>query len=70
MHAKEPERLIQEYENYDMDNTVDVISFVAREIEDAMLQCGGVPGKDYTFLDVFKLAMQFAAGCGVAAPRK
>jgi hypothetical protein len=55
-----PERLIKSFEKYDEQTLTDHLSFLARDIEDAMLQCGGVPGIDYTFMDIFKLASQLA----------
>ena len=38
----------------------DFLSIAARDIEDALLQCGAEPGKDYTYMDLFKLAVQLA----------
>jgi hypothetical protein len=55
-----PERLIKSLDEYNDETLTDHLSFLARDIEDAMLQCGGVPGKDYTFMDIFKLASQLA----------
>lgn len=51
----QPSRLITEFTDMDTDTLTDYLSMLARDIEDAMIQCGAVPGKDYTILDVFKL---------------
>ena len=57
MKATAP-RLITEFETYDMNTLIDSISVMARDVEDAMIQCGGVPGKDYTFIDIFRIASE------------
>ncbi len=56
-----PERLIADYNDYDDETMMDLLSMAARDIEDAMLQCGAKPGKDYTYLDLFRLAVDFCA---------
>jgi len=51
-------RLIKEYANYDPTTFCDYLLIVAQNIEDSMLQAGGKPGKDYTFRDIYQLAVQ------------
>jgi hypothetical protein len=38
----------------------DFVAFVAQNIESALILNGAVPGKDYTQLDLVKLALPFA----------
>jgi len=54
-------RLTKEVEDIDPDALCDYLSILASDIEDAMLQSGAEPGKDYTILDLFKLAVNLAA---------
>lgn len=51
------ERLINEFNEYALDTLTDYLSILARDIEDALIQCGAEPGKDYGYLDLFKLAV-------------
>ncbi len=53
-------RLIVQLERYDRSLLSDFLSIVAANIEDAMMQCGAEPGKDYTYKDIFELAIPFA----------
>jgi len=57
--TQKPERLILEYNTYGKDDLGDHIAMLAMNIEDGMLTAGGIPGKDYTFLDVIKLAVEY-----------
>lgn len=52
------DRLIQSFVEYDTDSFKDYLSILARDIEDALMQCGATPGKDYTYRDIFNWAMQ------------
>jgi hypothetical protein len=38
----------------------DVYAAIAKEVEEALITAGAIPGKDYTILDVFRLAQPFA----------
>jgi len=48
--------LITEYEHVDTRTLQDGWLEVARNIEVSMMQAGAVPGDDYTYLDLYKLA--------------
>lgn len=52
------DRLINEYENYAPDTLTDYLLIIARDVEDSMMQAGAEPGKDYTYLDIFKMAVE------------
>lgn len=52
------DRLINEYENYAPDTLTDYLLIIARDIEDSMMHAGAEPGKDYTYLDIFKMAVE------------
>jgi len=54
-------RLTKEFKNIAPDALCDYLSVLASDIEDAMLQSGAEPGKDYTILDLFKLAVELTA---------
>lgn len=54
---RERAKLIFRYRDYDLDTMTDLLSFMAAEVEDAMFQCGAIPGKDYKILDIFKMAV-------------
>lgn len=48
--------LINELEHVDTTKLADNWMEVARVIEQSMIQSGAVPGVDYTYLDLYKLA--------------
>ncbi len=56
--------LIRRYENYGLTSSDapldDLLLVIATNIEDALISAGAVPGKDYTMLDLFKLANPYA----------
>lgn len=52
------DRLINEYENYAPDTLTDYLLIIARDVEDSMMSAGAEPGKDYTYLDIFKMAVE------------
>lgn len=52
--------LIQDYDNVSMESLEDVLMVVAKTVENSIKQAGGIPGKDYTILDCYKLAQPFA----------
>ena len=54
-------RLVKVYEKYEPTTLDDFLSGVCATIEDALLTNGAIAGKDYTHLDLMKLAMQYAA---------
>ncbi|MBD2797196.1 hypothetical protein ID856_11700 [Xenorhabdus sp. 18] len=39
----------------------DYLRLIALNIEDSMLEAGATPGKDYTFIDIYKMAMQYVS---------
>jgi hypothetical protein len=53
-----PPRLIKAFDREMSDSLTDLLMIAARDIEDAMVQSGAVPGKDYTYLELYKLAVQ------------
>jgi hypothetical protein len=59
-------RLITDFDNYDLKTLTDWLSFMAVEIENAMIQSGAEPGKDYTYLDIFKLVIESHAADRIA----
>lgn len=50
------EPLIKHYQTVDTSTLQDGWMEVAREIESSLMNSGAVPGKDYTYLDLYKLA--------------
>jgi hypothetical protein len=38
----------------------DLLLVMAKNVEDSLLEAGAKPGKDYTLLDLYKLAQPFA----------
>lgn len=55
-----PNPLVKRYEEVDQTNLTDMLMIAARNVEDALIQSGAEPGKDYSILDVYKLAQPFA----------
>ncbi|CDH33349.1 hypothetical protein [Xenorhabdus bovienii] len=39
----------------------DYLRLIALNIEDSMREAGAIPGKDYTFVDIYKMAMQYVS---------
>lgn len=58
MNAK---RLIKEYspDQIDTDHIQDALSLLAANIENSLLDHGAEPGKDYTYMDLYNLAMKY-----------
>ena len=52
--------LVKRYDEVDQTNLTDMLMIAARNVEDALIQSGAIPGKDYNILDVYKLAQPFA----------
>ena len=52
------ERLIREYREYAKDTFCDILLIAAGDIEDSLIAAGATPGKDYTYLDIYKLAIE------------
>lgn len=48
--------LIKQYQTVDTSTLQDGWMEVAREIEASLMNSGAVPGKDYTYLDLYKLS--------------
>jgi hypothetical protein len=55
--------LIPRFEHICRDDFTDFFTIVAKNIEDSMIQSGATPGKDYTILDLYKLAQPFVLHC-------
>ena len=53
------DRLIPPFEALDETSLHDVQLMFAKNIEDALIECGAVPGDDYTLLDLFRLAQPY-----------
>lgn len=49
-------RLIPDFDHYDKDNLSDVYMLCAFAIEQTFVDVGAVPGKDYSYMDLMKLA--------------
>lgn len=52
-------QLIRSYETIDQTTLEDFYMAIAKGIEKSLIQAGAVPGTDYTFLDLYKLAQPF-----------
>ncbi len=53
-------KLIERYSDYDLETFEDAYLFMAASIEDSLNSAGAVPGKDYSRVDLYKLAQPFA----------
>lgn len=51
-------RLINEYKDYDEDSLCDYLLIIAGNVEDSLMAAGAVPKIDYTYLDIYKLAVE------------
>lgn len=56
-----PRALIPDFEHTDSGTVKDLLWLSARSIEQSMIECGAVPGQDYSMLDLYKMAVNFAA---------
>ncbi|ELA5262268.1 hypothetical protein OFE41_001906 [Salmonella enterica subsp. enterica serovar Bareilly] len=56
--------LIRRYKEVYPDDLSDALLCVAACIEDSYQQAGAKPGKDYTYNDLMKLAMQYVIAPG------
>lgn len=54
-----PSRLIAEFDNYDEESLTDHLLLLAKDIENALLQAGAVPNKDYSYIQIFELAVKY-----------
>ena len=54
-------RLIKHFDNLQNDHLNDVMIIMAKNVEDSLLECGAIPGEDYTLLDLYKLASPLVA---------
>lgn len=52
--------LIKPFGLTDPSTLEDLLLCMAANVEDSLLQAGATPGKDYTILDLYKLAQPFA----------
>ena len=57
---KQKNRLLTTYPEVNMNALEDVIYIFAANIEDALITGGAIPDKDYSILDLYKLAMPFS----------
>lgn len=51
-------RLIELYDDYAEHTFCDFLLLIATDVEDSLLAAGAEPGTDYTYLDVYKLAVE------------
>jgi hypothetical protein len=56
------DRLIPDFSMVDMDTLTDVLTLMMNNIEDALLQSGAAPIKDYTYRDLMNWAIQLKSG--------
>ncbi len=54
------DNLLKDYDSIDPSTLEDLLLAMAKNIESSMIQAGATPGKDYTVLDLYKLAQPFA----------
>lgn len=54
-------RLIKKYEAYEEGSLTDHLLIIAKDIEDELLHAGAIPGKDYTYMQIFELAGRYKA---------
>lgn len=52
-------RLTKKYDAIDKKSLTDVLMVVAANIEDALLQNGATPGKDYTYMDLYNMSLKY-----------
>ncbi len=52
-------RLTTRYENVDTSFLEDALSLFVANIENSMIANGAEPGKDYTYMDLYRLAMEY-----------
>lgn len=55
----ETKPLIPKFTNICRDDFSDFYALIAKNIEESLLTAGAIPGKDYTFLDLYRLAQPF-----------
>lgn len=53
------EKLLPDLDDFDMSQLSDVYFVMAKQVEYSLLSAGAVPGKDYTVLDLYRLAQPF-----------
>jgi len=53
-------KLIRNFTSTDNTDLQDLIMILAKNIEESMIQAGAQPEKDYSILDLYKLAQPFA----------
>ena len=54
-------KLIADFGECDASTMTDILSVAARDIEDALIQCGATPGTDYSYKDLFGWAVAIMA---------
>ena len=57
---QQPERLIRPIGETNPTGLEDLLLVLAKNVEESLLEGGARPGKDYTILDLYKLAQPFA----------
>lgn len=53
-------RLIQDYGGVDVTALPDLLLTLMYNVEEALLECGAVPGEDYNYRDLIEMATPFA----------
>jgi hypothetical protein len=52
------DRLIPDFKHVDMDTLTDALTVIMNSVEDALLQCGAIPGQDYSYKDLMHWAVE------------
>jgi hypothetical protein len=58
-----PKPLIPSFHLITSDDFSDFYAIIAKNVEDSLITSGATPGKDYTILDLYKLAQPFVLQC-------
>lgn len=60
------QRLTKKLALIDEKSLTDVLMTVAANIEDALLQHGATPGKDYTYIDLYNMSLKYIGPSGMS----
>lgn len=59
-NSKKVELIDRNLKTIDIIDMSDLLMVMARNVEDSLIQSGAKAGKDYTYLDLYKLASPYA----------
>ena len=54
------EKLIRDYEGVDLTALEDILMVMAKTVENSLIQASAEAGKDYTYIDSYKLSQPYA----------